>query len=160
MGVATWKTPVQPLIASSKLPSSARSAFQRVRCVSALGKSSKCFTFFTLAEHKTVTKSINHFGSIKKKKKRRSRLKKKPDLDRERWPEQCSRAPGASWPAMNRWNRRHRWRTRFHFVNPYFSKIIRGRKRKQQERLKGPNCFVAFSPIPGLYMHSTSWTHI
>lgn len=72
MGVATWKTPVQPLIASSKLPSSARSAFQRVRCVSALGKSSKCFTFFTLAEHKTVTKSINHFGSIKEKRKEKS----------------------------------------------------------------------------------------
>lgn len=57
MGVATWKTPVHPLIASSKLPSSFRSAFHRVRCVDALGKSIKCFTFFTFsATHHNQTK--------------------------------------------------------------------------------------------------------
>ena len=57
MGVATWKTPVHPLIASSKLPSSFRSAFHSVRCVDALGKSIKCFTFFKFsATHHNQTK--------------------------------------------------------------------------------------------------------
>ena len=54
MGVATWKTPLHPLIASSKLPSSFRSAFHGIRCVvDALGNSNKCFTFFIFSKINT-----------------------------------------------------------------------------------------------------------
>ena len=49
MGVATWKTPVQPLMASSKLPSSAMSAFHRDRRSGAPGRSSNGFVFSTFA---------------------------------------------------------------------------------------------------------------
>lgn len=50
MGVATWKTPVQPLMGSSKLPSSLRSAFQMESRSLAPGSSSNGFVFSTLAE--------------------------------------------------------------------------------------------------------------
>ena len=54
MGVATRKTPLHPLIASSNLPSSFRSAFHGIRCVvDALGNSNKCFTFFIISKINT-----------------------------------------------------------------------------------------------------------
>jgi len=46
MGVAKWKTPMHPLMASSKLPSSSRLAFHSESLLFAPPISSKCFTSF------------------------------------------------------------------------------------------------------------------
>lgn len=60
MGVATWKTPVQPLMASSKLPSTARSAFHKDRRSVAPGRSSNGFVFLTFAGgHDTTRHGAN-----------------------------------------------------------------------------------------------------
>ena len=68
MGVATRKTPLHPLIASSNLPSSFRSAFHGIRCVvDALGNSNKCFTFFIISK-------INTQKTPPKRKKKKIRI--------------------------------------------------------------------------------------
>jgi hypothetical protein len=92
MGVATWKTPVQPAMASSKLPSSLRSALQMDSRSLAPGSSSNGFVFSTFPE----TKEINKCGDTAYVRETEDGEGESVYQGRARWPGRRTPPAGAS----------------------------------------------------------------